>query len=170
MYFLIGQFGGWLMLVLVLGLLVGYLTWSPDRPRSRGWLPVALIAALGALLLTATRVVNGVPALWIETGLLFLAVYLLGCLLGCIIRDAFTAPGPSLGGQGWHSNLGDPAPPLGAAPFAAGGLREPGVRDWHKDLTGVERPPAPVEPARVLSPAPPVRAVEPGGVRGRHVT
>jgi predicted flap endonuclease-1-like 5' DNA nuclease len=168
MYFLIGQFSGWLMLVLVLGLFVGYLTCSTDRPRSWGWLPVALVAALGALLLTATRVVNGVPALWIETALIFLAVYLLGCLLGCIIRQAFTGPEPSIGVQGWHSNLGDPAPPLGAAAFAAGGLVEPGVRDWHKDLTGIERPPAEAEPERVFSPAPPLAGIEAGGVKGWH--
>ncbi len=168
MFYLIAQFGWWLILALMIGAFVGFLTCTRDEPRRWGWLPALLVAAFAALLLTLFRVINGVPALWLETGLLFLGFYLAGCCLGCIVRQNFVeAPLPAGGVPEWNRNLGDPAPPLGMASESP--LIEPGVRAWQMDLTGVERPMPAAEPERVFSPAPSVPGIAPGGVRGWHV-
>lgn len=134
MYYLMSQFSGWLLVAFVVGLFVGYLTCSRTGSGRWGWLPVGLLVAVGALMLTSLRFVNGMPALWIETAALFFVFYLVGCCFGCIIRRAFTDLPQTSGVQGWHTNQGDLAPPLGAAPLVAAGLHGVGVREWHKDL------------------------------------
>lgn len=135
MYYLISQFIWWLLLAFVVGLFVGYITSSSDERRGWGWLPFGAIVALAVLLATSLRFVNGVPALWLETALLFFVIYLAGCFLGGIIKQAFTRQVTSSGVPDWNSNLGEPAPPLGAAALVAGGLQEPGVKMWHEDRT-----------------------------------
>jgi predicted flap endonuclease-1-like 5' DNA nuclease len=85
MWYLITQYWFWLLLALLLGLIVGWLTCSKE-PRKWGFFPIALIIAAIAFLLTFFRVINGVPALWIESGLLMLATYFAGCCLGCWLK------------------------------------------------------------------------------------
>jgi len=129
MYYLISQFGWYLLAALIIGLIVGWLT-CRDEKRQWGWLPLGLLVALIALLLTWFRVINGVAALWIETGLLMFALFLAGCCIGCLFRQAFCGPEPTGGVREWHKNLGDAGPGIGA------GLMAGGAREWHRDLTG----------------------------------
>jgi predicted flap endonuclease-1-like 5' DNA nuclease len=88
MWYLITQYWFWLLLALVLGLIVGWLTCSKE-PRKWGFFPIALIIAAIAFLLTYFRAINGVPALWVESGLLMLATYFAGCCLGCWLKGVF---------------------------------------------------------------------------------
>jgi predicted flap endonuclease-1-like 5' DNA nuclease len=85
MWYLIMQYWFWLLLALVLGLLIGWLTCG-DGNRRWGWLPFGIIAAVIAALAAIMRWVNGVPALWLETGVLLFASYLIGCCLGCWLK------------------------------------------------------------------------------------
>lgn len=85
MWYLITQYGLWLLLALVLGLVVGWMTCS-RQPRQWGLMPIALLAAAVLFLATFFRLVNGVPALWVESGLLMFATYLAGCCLGCWLK------------------------------------------------------------------------------------
>jgi predicted flap endonuclease-1-like 5' DNA nuclease len=85
MWYLITQYWFWLLLALVLGLIIGWLTCGGEK-RSWGWLPFGLAAAFIVAVLAFARFVNGVPALWLETGVLLFASYLLGCCLGCWLK------------------------------------------------------------------------------------
>jgi predicted flap endonuclease-1-like 5' DNA nuclease len=168
MYYLISQFSGWLLLAIILGGFVGYLTFRLGEPLRWGWLPLGLGVMAVALLLSVFRLVNGAPALWIESAALFFVMYLLGCCLGCILKQAFTGVAAPVGVPEWSRNLGDHAPPISPAPFVAGGLQESGVREWHKDLgqepfVFVETPKA---AASVV--AQPAEPPSEGGVRNWH--
>jgi predicted flap endonuclease-1-like 5' DNA nuclease len=146
MYYLISQFGWYLLAALIIGLITGWLTCRDEKLRW-GWLPLGLLVALVALLLTVFRFVNGLPALWIETALLMFAIFLAGCSIGCLFRQAFGGPEPTGGVREWHKNLGEAGPGIGA------GLMQGGVREWHRDLTGAA-PAAPMAAAPLMAAAP----------------
>ncbi len=132
MYYLLSQYFGWLAVAFFLGLFVGWLTCSDQPDRRWGWLWPALFAAAVGLILTVSGIVNGVPALWLETALLFFTFYIAGCFVGCLIRQTFFRPAAAGGVRNWHENRGEPGPRLSAAPST---VVEPGVRDWHRDLS-----------------------------------
>lgn len=91
MWYLVTQYWFWLLLAFVLGLLVGWMTWGGPR-RGWGWLPLGALAAVAIGLVSWFRMVNGLPALWLETGILLFAGYIAGCWLGSYLR-AGMAPG-----------------------------------------------------------------------------
>lgn len=124
MYYLISQFGWYLLAAFVIGLITGWLTCNRER-RQWGWLPIGLIIAAIALLLTWFRIINGVPALWIETALLMFGLFLLGCCLACMFKQAFSGVEPG-GVREWHKDISGAAPvaalaamPTAVAPVAA---------------------------------------------------
>jgi predicted flap endonuclease-1-like 5' DNA nuclease len=117
-YYLISQFGWYLLAAFIIGLITGWLTCNREQ-RQWGWLPIGLLVALVALLLTWTRIINGVPALWIETALLMFALFLLGCCLGCIIKQAFSGEHTGGGVREWHKDIGGAAPVAAMAAVAA---------------------------------------------------
>ncbi len=138
MWYLLTQYWLWLLLALVLGLLIGWITCGGEK-RGWGWLPLGLIVAAVAALAAILRLVNGVPALWIETGVLLFASYLIGCCLGCWLKRMLAEePQPAV------------AQPVMAAPKPA--------------PAPTPAPPPPPAPAPVAKPAPePVKvaALEP---------
>lgn len=146
MYYLISQFGWYLLAAFIIGLITGWLTCDRER-RQWGWLPIGLLVALVALLLTWFRVVNGVPALWIETALLMFGLFLLGCCIGCLFKQAFSGEEPG-GVREWHKNLGLSGPGIGAAGLSSG------LREWNKDISGTA--PAVVAPETKQAPDPAV--------------
>jgi hypothetical protein len=98
MIFLATFLWSWLLLTLLLGFAMGWIAvvhrgQGVSRPLAR-WL-----AALAAALLAAAlaRVVPGRPGYWLDLGLLMFALYLIGCLLGSVLRDR-VRPGPSSAG------------------------------------------------------------------------
>jgi hypothetical protein len=86
---------GWLLAALLLGFGMG---WIAVVHRGHGvskylagWLAV-LVAALVAAALA--HVVPGRAGYWLDLGLLILAAYLIGCLVGSWLRDQ-VLPGPT---------------------------------------------------------------------------
>jgi hypothetical protein len=86
---------GWLLATLLLGFAMGWIAvvhrgHGVSRPLAR-WLAVLVAALLAAAL---ARVVPGRAGYWLDLGLLMLAIYLVGCLIGSLLRDR-VLPGPA---------------------------------------------------------------------------
>lgn len=83
-----------LALALLVGVAVGYFTWSRVVTANRwgGWVPVAGALYAFALILAVTKVVPRTAGYWLDVGLLLIAAYLFGCLVGALLaglRDGF---------------------------------------------------------------------------------
>lgn len=98
MMFLATFLWGWLLAAALIGFAMGWIAvvhrGHGVSKRLAGWL-AALIAALLATALA--RVVPGRFGYWLDLGLLLLAVYLIGCLIGSSLRDRLL-PGPANAG------------------------------------------------------------------------
>ncbi len=94
MLYLLQTLSAWSIAALGLGLLFGFLFWKAaaegERPafRRSGALLFLLPVILGAA--AWTRWLPGRYGLWLETGLLLLVAYLIGCALGCLLRRLFS--------------------------------------------------------------------------------
>lgn len=120
MLYLATQFAWFLLAAFAMGLIFG---WSSGRGGPRGFAggPAAGVAILWAALagLVWFRLVNDQAAFWIETALLYLLAYAVGCLVGSLFAGegealpALAAPTPRLA-------LPQPAPALPAPSLAAG--------------------------------------------------
>ena len=86
MIYLAAQFAWFLLAAFALGLAMGWISHDGGRLRLGGPLVLGLAGAwaLGGAL-TWTQTLNGTAALWVESALLFIAVYALGCILGSVI-------------------------------------------------------------------------------------
>lgn len=150
MFYLISQYAGWLLVALAIGVVVGWATCaSPPQPRRWGWLPVGLAIALMALLLTVFRFINGLGALWVESGLLMFAFYMGGCCLGCWLRQAFPRQAEPPMPQ-WVTIAGSPSDvPVAPPPPKA-------MAEWVTIPKPTEPEPAEPEPAskRMIEQAP----------------
>ena len=90
MNYLIASIWGWMLAALVVGLIVGWLTCSRERSSwFSGWTPIALVVFLVALVAALFAWLPGRPGLWLETGLLLFASYIVGCCLGCWFKQLF---------------------------------------------------------------------------------
>ena len=85
----------WLLAALLLGFGMG---WIAVVHRGHGvsktaarWLSLLVAGLLAAAL---ARVVPGQPGYWLDLGLLMLAIYLVGCLIGSCLRN-WVLPGPA---------------------------------------------------------------------------
>lgn len=80
MLYLASQFVWFLLAAFGLGLAMGWISRDGGRRRlwSGAWSVVAALWAVGAAL-TWFQTLNGQPATWIETALLFVAAYWAGC-------------------------------------------------------------------------------------------
>lgn len=75
------------------GIVIGWLTATgANRPARRGWLTLAAAVWLIALFASLIRLVNGRAAMLLETGLIYVAVYAAGCLLGGLVHKAMAVP------------------------------------------------------------------------------
>lgn len=110
MLYLASRFAWFLLAALVLGFAMGWISHSGRSRRlwSGGWSFIALLWAGGAAL-TWFQLVNGVPAMWLETALLFAAVYWLGCVASTILRPSEAAAGVSAPLSGPAAQLEKPA-------------------------------------------------------------
>jgi hypothetical protein len=79
----------WLTIALLLGAAVGWGTAvsGAKAPWLFGWFRVALIAWLVGLALAGLQWLPGRPGFWLETALLFFAFYIVGYLIGGLLRD-----------------------------------------------------------------------------------
>ncbi len=149
MWYLATQYFWWLLAALLLGLVIGWLTCSREPSRWwTGWVPFGVIAWIVGAFLTWFRFVNGVPALWIETALLFSAAWFAGCCLGCWLKGLF--------GQE------EARPVMAAAPVAAAVVAAVPKPEIKPAPVVVPPPvPAPVAAAPVVEPPAPAPAAMP---------
>ena len=109
----------WLTLALLLGVIVGWWTEASGAPAPWffGWFRQALIAWLIGVVVAWLHWLPGRLGLWLETALLFFAFYVLGCLLGGLLRSLFVSPKAAGGGlmaeRAWPFRVGE-----GGSPFA----------------------------------------------------
>lgn len=132
MLYLAMQFAWFLAAAFALGLLIGWI--SADgaglKPggRTAGWF--ALLWGCGAAI-TWFQVLNGVPARWVESALLFTAVYVAGCLVATYLRPAVrpvVAEVPADGAVVDAGTLPAAEVPPGVMPPLAGEADFPGKR------------------------------------------
>ncbi|TCR60516.1 hypothetical protein [Bosea sp. BK604] len=102
MLYLATQFAWFLLAAFAMGALMGWISGAGRLPLSGGPLPYAIAGWLLVAALTWLQSVNGAVALWTETALLYVAAYLAGCYLACLIRGALPAamPEPAVAGAG----------------------------------------------------------------------
>ena len=89
MSYLLETYWGWMLLALGLGLIVGWLTSHGTKHFhwiSR-WLNVSLWLFAAGVIIALLKLLPGRAGLWLETGLLFFAAYLVGCLLSAWIKS-----------------------------------------------------------------------------------
>lgn len=79
------------------GAVIGWLSVPPSTSGRRAAWPWILAALwLAALLASVIRLVNGWPAMLLETALIYLAVYAAGCWLGGLARRALDTSAPAV--------------------------------------------------------------------------
>ncbi|WP_174247522.1 hypothetical protein [Methylocapsa sp. S129] len=93
----------WLLLALIVGLVVGWIT-NARGPQGRwffGWFRLALIVFVIGLLVAWLHWLPGRLGFWLETALFFFAAYIVGCLIGGFVKasvateaEPATAPQP----------------------------------------------------------------------------
>lgn len=115
MLYLALHFVGFLAAAFAIGLVFGWLT---CRGGLRGLFsgPALLVVLLwgGAAALVWLRMLNDRAAFWVETGLLYVAVYAAGCLVGCLLKGDVPEPEAALALPAPRLALPQPAPALPA--------------------------------------------------------
>ena len=117
----------WLTLAFLLGAIVGWWTEASgaQAPWFFGWFRTAVIAWLAGLVLAWLHWLPGRLGFWLETALLFFALYVLGALLGGLLRNFFVTPEIDAVGGGlvparqWPFRVGESVLPLASAATAA---------------------------------------------------
>lgn len=87
MLYLASQFVWFLLAAFALGLAMGWI--SHDGSRSRIWNAAWIVIAalwIGAGAASWFQLLNGALATWVETALLFVAAYWLGCVCVAVLR------------------------------------------------------------------------------------
>ncbi|MGX5733105.1 hypothetical protein [Bosea thiooxidans] len=92
MLYLASQFAGFLLAAFALGLAMGWISHdgAKSRPWNGAWIVVGVLW-IGAAALSWFRILNGAPATWVETALLFVAAYWLGCVCASRLRKPAAA-------------------------------------------------------------------------------
>jgi predicted flap endonuclease-1-like 5' DNA nuclease len=92
MLYLVSIFWVWLLLALVLGLVVGWLTFSREgKANWAGLLPWGLLLGAGAIVAALKLAPDGI-GYWVDLAVLALAAYLTGCLVSALLRAAQSKP------------------------------------------------------------------------------
>lgn len=83
----------WLLLALLLGGIVGWLSFLHEKPgwSGAGWLRVGIPVFLIGLAVAAFKLLPGAAGYWLDLGLLFFGTYVIGCLLGSVLRGLLTS-------------------------------------------------------------------------------
>lgn len=113
MLYLATQYAWFLLAAFAIGGLMGWIGCT-GRMQFSGPLPYVVAAWLLILTMTGLQGVNGAAALWVETALLYVAAYLIGCCLACLIRTALlpgTAEPASVADAGVATSCSAPAAP-----------------------------------------------------------
>lgn len=131
MLYLASQFVWFLLAAFGLGFAMGWISHDGGKARfwSGAWSVLAALWIAGAAS-TWLQLLNGMPATWVETALLFVAAYWAGCACAGLVRK----PGDSQGSQPSAAAVGAPhsagaSPSAPTAPAAALPVRLPPVEN-----------------------------------------
>jgi len=131
MLYLASQFVWFLLAAFGLGFAMGWISHDGGKARfwSGAWSVLAALWIAGAAS-TWLQLLNGMPATWVETALLFVAAYWAGCACAGLVRK----PGDSQGSQPSAAPVGAPhsagaSPSAPTAPAAALLVRLPPVEN-----------------------------------------
>jgi predicted flap endonuclease-1-like 5' DNA nuclease len=91
MLYVFENFWVWLVLALIVGAIVGWLTWSRASRAGwfAGWATWGAIAFVVGLVVALLRLIPGRGGLWLETALLSFFVYIVGCFVGGWLKSLF---------------------------------------------------------------------------------
>lgn len=141
MSYVISHHAPWLAATLILGVIVGAITFRNDRPRLMDGIAWAFVFAwLIGCLAAYVKLLPGRAGSMLEVGLLMCFAYGVGCFIGWAIRrwNSETVPDLALAGQSAHQ------PPLGLEPAML-----TTVSAWIKDaLKSDQQPPAKPDPTQ----------------------
>ncbi len=124
MFYDISFLGLWLALALLLGAGVGWWTEvsGAQAPWFFGWFRTALIAWLVGLVVAWLHWLPGRLGFWLESALLFFVLYILGCLIGGLLRSVFATPDAATAGLApagqWPFRPAEGGSPPATAPAA----------------------------------------------------
>ncbi|WP_306225673.1 hypothetical protein [Bosea beijingensis] len=92
MLYLASQFIWFLLAAFALGVAMGWISHAGGKARfwSGAWSAVAALWIAGAVV-TWLQLLNGMPATWVETALLFTAAYWVGCICAGLVRKPVAA-------------------------------------------------------------------------------
>ena len=169
----------WLLAALLLGMVIGWVTCSRDRGNwFTGWVPWALAGFALLLVMAAVQLLPGRAGLWLETGLLLFTAYIVGCCLGCWVKQmsagepAVVAAGGAAAGAASLARSATTAPAArqAATPVAAAAPTAPSARAAVSAAGGVPTPlPEPVFSAlRAGNPASGLAAASVAGAAGAN--
>ncbi|MGL5446223.1 MAG: hypothetical protein ACRDBL_02820 [Rhabdaerophilum sp.] len=86
MWYLISQFWLWLLVALVIGVVVGWVTFKGrDENFWRGLIPWGMLLGLGSLI-AVTRLFKDGGGFWVDLGVLLAISYFIGCFLGYLFK------------------------------------------------------------------------------------
>ena len=91
MTYLFSQLCWWIALALVIGLVTGWLTYSPTAQGWKfGWLRWGALAFVIGCVVALLKWLPDTPGFWLETALFLFASYIVGCFLGSWLRALFS--------------------------------------------------------------------------------
>lgn len=96
MLYLISVFWFWLLLALVLGLAVGWFTFSRDGKGNWGGVVPWLIALVVGGLVAWLKLLSTSLGYWFDVAMLFLASYVVGCLVSGLLKGSGQASGDAV--------------------------------------------------------------------------
>jgi len=144
MLYLASQFVWFLVAAFALGLVMGWIGHDGSKlrvfGRGAGWF--AALWALGAGL-TWLQIVNGAPATWIESALLFSGVYVAGCVVAELLRGSRRADDAAVAAEPTAKRTPAAVPatvPAAAPPPVDGEAAIPGERPAGLVAARAEKP------------------------------
>ncbi|MCA0423506.1 MAG: hypothetical protein LCH61_09315 [Proteobacteria bacterium] len=88
MMYLINHLWLWLLLALILGLVIGWLTCSREPTRWwTGWVPWGAVAFLIGVVAAVLKWLPDRAGYMLDSALLLFASYIIGCCIGCLIKQ-----------------------------------------------------------------------------------
>ena len=96
MIYLMNQLWVWLLLALILGLIIGWLTCAKEPTRWwTGWVPWGTAAFLIGLLVAILKWLPERQGYMLDAGLLLFGLYIIGCCVGCLIKQWLSGAEPA---------------------------------------------------------------------------
>lgn len=165
MMYLISQLWVWLLLALIIGLVVGWLTCAREATRWWvGWVPWGTAAFLIGLVVAVLRLLPDGMGYLLDSALLMFASYILGCCIGCLFKQWLTrGQNVAVAAAGAGAIAAAPRPVAPApAPVAPKPVAPAPVVEAPKPQ------PVPVKPAPVVVEEPQPEIDVPAGIPGRR--